>query len=206
MFLYVITNLANGKQYVGVTDDVKRRKREHRSGNGSKLVSAAIRKYGGENLEMEVWYEGDDEWIRLMEFRTVLALGTLTPTGYNIVRGGTLCPSELHKKPVVLNGINFGSIGEAVEYFHTSYKTIRKHVDRGDIEFVRGESKRCVRYCYAKPVLVNGVRFDSLKSAAEDQGINYNTLRRRFLNYEQTGHWPVGFATLTNSEKSNGSY
>lgn len=97
MFLYVITNLANGKQYVGVTDDVKRRKREHRSGSGSKLVSAAIRKYGGENLEMEVWYEGDDEWIRLMEFRTVLALGTLTPTGYNIVRGGTLCPSELHR-------------------------------------------------------------------------------------------------------------
>ena len=88
MFLYVITNRVNEKQYVGITDDVARRRRFHLSGHGSKLVYQAAKKYGKDNLQLEVWYEGDEDWIKMMEYRAIVMLETRAPHGYNLTLGG----------------------------------------------------------------------------------------------------------------------
>jgi len=232
MFLYVITNLLNDKQYVGITRNPQRRERQHFSGHGSQLVESAIRKYGRTNLEMEVWYEGDEEWITLMEVRTILALGTLAPDGYNLQLGGG-CPdveavermSKRKMKPLSLNGIDFASMKEAVTHFNTSYANIRKHLQRGDRDFIKydrvaagshmarsnrgrkvteatrqqmSDNRQRDKHPSAKRVLVNGIEYGCLKDAAKDQEVNYSTLRWQFQKYEKSGHWPDGFATLTN--------
>ena len=142
MFLYVITNRVNGKQYVGITRNPKCRKREHLSGRRGSLVALAVRKYGRQKFDMEVWYEADEEWIKLMECRAILALSTLAPTGYNLRVWDSTSPGSIASlatsmmKPLTLNGINFASMEEAVAHFHTSYATIRKHLQRGDKEFL----------------------------------------------------------------------
>ena len=88
MFLYVVTNRVNGKQYVGITNDVIRRKRFHFSGHGSKLLHHAIKKYGRHNFDFNAWYEGDECFIKMMECSIIVALGTRAPHGYNLTWGG----------------------------------------------------------------------------------------------------------------------
>jgi len=88
MFLYVVTNRVNGKQYVGITNDVIRRKRFHFSGHGSKLLHHAIKKYGRHNFDFNTWYEGDECFIKMMECSIIVALGTRAPHGYNLTWGG----------------------------------------------------------------------------------------------------------------------
>lgn len=59
-YLYRITNLTNGNDYVGITVDYKKRWRDHiRDGRlpekqGESLIAKAIRKYGPDNFKYEV--------------------------------------------------------------------------------------------------------------------------------------------------------
>jgi|GEM_PF-6272938 group I intron endonuclease len=49
--LYVFINLVNGKRYVGISQNVRRRLREHTIGNGCvPILSKAFRKYGNESF------------------------------------------------------------------------------------------------------------------------------------------------------------
>jgi group I intron endonuclease len=92
MFLYIITNLVNGKQYVGITTDPDKRKSQHFTGcNGSKLVFQAVKKYGIENFTFEILYEGDKEYIKSLEIKIIETLGTMIPSGYNLTAGGDGC-------------------------------------------------------------------------------------------------------------------
>jgi predicted GIY-YIG superfamily endonuclease len=50
-YVYRFTNLVNGKAYVGISTQPKKRKRDHESGNGSLLLWRAIQKYGLVNFE-----------------------------------------------------------------------------------------------------------------------------------------------------------
>ncbi len=86
--LYVVTNLVNGKRYVGITCDFERRCKEHISGKGSLLVFRAIRKYGLDNIEFESLVEGPDKWIKDFEIRMIASLETFGPKGYNLTAGG----------------------------------------------------------------------------------------------------------------------
>ncbi len=124
MFLYVITNRVNGKQYVGITRNPERRRRQASfRPQGISACGISIRKYGRQKFDMEVWYEADEEWIKLMECRAILALSTLAPTGYNLRVWDGTSPGSIASlatsmmKPLTLNGINFASMEEAVAAF-----------------------------------------------------------------------------------------
>ncbi len=88
MFLYVITNLVNGKRYVGIAQDYQRRWREHKSGHGSKLVYQAIQKYGIDNLEFTVVCKGMEDYVKEMEVKFIRELNTKAHSGYNLTDGG----------------------------------------------------------------------------------------------------------------------
>lgn len=65
-WLYITTNLINGKKYIGQTSST----RKNYIGSG-KVISAAIKKYGRKNFIRENVYEGDWELVDLMEYELI---------------------------------------------------------------------------------------------------------------------------------------
>lgn len=96
MYLYCITNLINGKQYIGITNNYKKRWSNHKCGNSKNMaMSAAIKKYGVGNFKFEVLLSGLSlEEANLKEQEYIKKYNTLTPNGYNISPGGGAAPSQ----------------------------------------------------------------------------------------------------------------
>lgn len=88
MFLYVITNCINSKQYVGIAKNPQRRWNEHLCGHGSKILYQAFKKYGKENFSFDILYEGNLKDIQKLETLMIATLETKAPLGYNILEGG----------------------------------------------------------------------------------------------------------------------
>jgi group I intron endonuclease len=94
MIVYLITNLVNGKRYVGKTcKDLGVRWAQHqyhatvhRSGN---ILQAAIRKYGSINFKIEILEENlTEKEANLCEILYISFLNTRPPGGYNLTDGG----------------------------------------------------------------------------------------------------------------------
>jgi GIY-YIG catalytic domain len=83
-----VTNLVNGKRYVGQTTRVKVRWRQHCQ-FGTTPLAYAIRKYGVDNFRFEIVLQVEDQQsANLVEARLIRKLGTMTPHGYNVCEGG----------------------------------------------------------------------------------------------------------------------
>jgi len=200
MFLHVVTNLINGKQYVGITTNIEQRRREHLSGHGSKLLHHAISKYGRHSLQWEVWYEGDEAWIKMMEYRAIVMLETRAPNGYNLTLGGegsvgwrpsAATREKFHHRRNGMKGrkhteetcqkIRAKALGRKPHP-----KTLRMLTDTAGAKNPR-----------ARRVTVDGVAFGCIKDAALATGINVNTLYSRLRSCQKSGRWPVGWGFKT---------
>ena len=104
--IYLLTNLANKKIYVGQTKNFDNRMRLHLGGNGRAIgVTNAIAKYGRENFMTVVLLAGiqQQEERDLVEIVTIKTLDCLAPggRGYNIHPGGRGGePSEETRKKI----------------------------------------------------------------------------------------------------------
>ena len=91
MIIYCVTNLVNGKQYVGQTiHTVQERWAKHLCKNsGCVALKGAISKYGKDNFDVRIIDEAktqselDDKERFWIEY-----LNTLSPNGYNLTSGG----------------------------------------------------------------------------------------------------------------------
>lgn len=90
--IYKITNLVNGKCYIGQSNNIKRRFVEHKNlhRRGCRLVHAAIQKYGVENFSFEVLEECE---LGELDEREIFYISKLNPA-YNIASGGSGNPSH----------------------------------------------------------------------------------------------------------------
>lgn len=87
MFVYKLTNTNNGKVYIGQTNNLHKRMREHKSSKSDCLISRAIQKHGWDCFDTEVLYEGpevDSMEIFFIEYYKSRDLSI----GYNICEGG----------------------------------------------------------------------------------------------------------------------
>lgn len=98
-YIYLYTNKINNKKYIGQTNNVERRKREHKSNafneksvNYNAILHKAFRKYGYENFDFEILEEienNDSNYIDEREQYWIDFYKTLiTEFGYNILEGG----------------------------------------------------------------------------------------------------------------------
>jgi group I intron endonuclease len=95
--IYKITNLTNGRAYVGKAKDSYRRMWEHRTGKtmrGKKqgklqLIDAKIKQYGWDNFKVE-WLETNVDPAKLLDREAywMRQCDTLVPKGYNILKPG----------------------------------------------------------------------------------------------------------------------
>ncbi len=195
--VYVITNLIDNKQYVGVTNEPDRRLTEHKCGHGSKLVFQAIKKYGWENFKIEFVFEGSEEHATQMEMYLIHVLGTLAHNGYNLTLGGEGTwgwkPSnELRKKWSKQRGGKLNGM-----YGRTHTEEARKKISEGhkgkctDLQMaVVCRISQGSKNGHANPVEINGVRYGFLGEAALANGIKPARLRAYVGLYKKTGKWP----------------
>lgn len=88
MYCYRITNLINGKKYIGITIDYQRRWKEHISRKES-LISKSIKKNGVDNFKFEIVEKNlSVEDAEQLEIELIQKENTLSPNGYNLAKGG----------------------------------------------------------------------------------------------------------------------
>lgn len=90
-YLYKITNLVNGKLYIGVTLHPTKRERQHLHESPKKgkvsLIKNAAMKYGPDNFSFEVICIGNREYIYDLERKAIILYDTIN-NGYNLIPGG----------------------------------------------------------------------------------------------------------------------
>lgn len=88
-YIYILTS-PSGKLYIGqTTRPIHARLEEHRKGNSDncRLIFRAINKYGWDVFDID-WYYCPDEDLNKHEELMEEVLGTLAPSGYNLMKGG----------------------------------------------------------------------------------------------------------------------
>lgn len=87
--IYKITNLVNGKIYIGQTIEPKRRWRDHKNKNNkdNSIIGRAIKKYCIENFVFEIIDDAKSpEELNKLEEKYINELNSLKPNGYNILK------------------------------------------------------------------------------------------------------------------------
>lgn len=93
--IYKITNLINGKIYIGQSININKRIKQHfwksqcqKDVSYNSVLHSAIRKYGKDNFIWEVLEECDISEIDKKEQFYIQQYNSLVPNGYNILVGG----------------------------------------------------------------------------------------------------------------------
>ena len=97
-YVYKITNIVNGKAYIGISihDPEKRRIKAHFSGYGNRIIASAVKKYGRDAFTYEILEANVfDEFLPDLEVAYIANHNTVAPHGYNLTYGGDhAIPSE----------------------------------------------------------------------------------------------------------------
>jgi group I intron endonuclease len=98
MFVYLVTNLIDGKLYVGKTEKTVQERWDAHLANARKrkhqeYLYRAIRKHGPENFHVQCLAEAQStEELNQLERSWILVLNTIAPHGYNMTFGGDGVP------------------------------------------------------------------------------------------------------------------
>ena len=82
--IYKITNMINGKSYIGQSIHIERRLMEHKSSQSS-VISKAIIKYGKDNFAFEIIEKCDISLLNKQEAYYIQLYNSVVPNGYNVL-------------------------------------------------------------------------------------------------------------------------
>jgi group I intron endonuclease len=101
--IYKITNVVNGKVYVGRTNQLKERIQKHLNGKGSSSIMKDLKKYKKENFSIQILADGLTlkEAIDL-EFKYIQYFNCLSPLGYNLTTATSFGGGELSESTKAL--------------------------------------------------------------------------------------------------------
>lgn len=98
-YLYKLTD-PNGKAYIGVTKDFKRRMKEHRTSKYP--IGIALREFGEDNFKVQV-EEFETKEIALDREFELVSLDTLSSL-YNLAVGGGIATQLTYNNPMKMDG------------------------------------------------------------------------------------------------------
>lgn len=88
--IYKLTNIVNGKVYIGQSWDIGTRWENHKNRKGDYAISRAIQKYGWPIFKKEILIvAGSQEDLDLYETRCIEIYNSISPYGYNLRGGGS---------------------------------------------------------------------------------------------------------------------
>lgn len=178
--IYVVTNLVNGKKYVGRT----RCDNDNYYGSGD-LVKKAIRKYGKENFS-KVYVDstlGSNEANKL-EVEWILKEDSLIPNGYNLLLhgyGGNMSESQ---KKIIKQGVKAqwddpNSIFNSKEYRKRLSDAAQNRIWSDETKEKIRQSKLGSNNPNAKRYQVDDTIFETQKQCAETYNISGTAVRKR---------------------------
>ena len=170
--IYIWTNLVNGKQYVGQTNDIKNRKRQFKCTKkyyANDYLDNDRKLYDYSNWELSVLKECDDSEADEWERYYINEFNTKHPSGYNITDGGIggykmpnevlekLRNSHLGQKPTEKQLSNLRSIAEkkrkkiekinhdgTIEEYDSICEAVKQGFHKGNlIQCLNGKRKTC---------------------------------------------------------------
>ncbi len=132
MGIYKITNIKNGKTYIGQTNNIKRRFSEHRqnAAHGRTPLSASMKKNGIESFTFEIleecpiekFNEREAYWIK--EYKSFGQGYNCNPGGDNSQIGETNTNKKLSNKDVVLIRQAYNNHETQREVYNKNFKNI----------------------------------------------------------------------------------
>lgn len=111
-YIYLLTNVVNGKKYIGQTNNLKQRYAQYKNvakyGSGKNYVDRALFKYGIDNFTFEhiascvdLNAANDTEIILIAQYGTISRA-----KGYNIEEGGRNAPHTPETRQKISSGLN----------------------------------------------------------------------------------------------------
>lgn len=150
-YLYKLTD-PNGKYYVGVTNNIKRRMKEHRKSPWP--IGVALREIGEENFKLE-WEEFDSR-ILALEKEFELASPESIEGMYNATVGGSSRDQMVHRNPM--------KIKEIVDCHPNIWTSEHNPMKCEDSKSKMISSQKL------KPVSIDGVEYYGVREAARAVG------------------------------------
>lgn len=87
--LYIIKNLLNDREYVGMSNNVRSRVSNHLGGKGRvSYIHRALKLYGAHNFRTCLYLEAEVSMLADLEIILIEERKTLAPNGYNLTTGG----------------------------------------------------------------------------------------------------------------------
>lgn len=203
-YIYCYTNKINGHKYIGQTNNVERRKREHHScafnENSSQyldLFHSKLRQYGEESFDftiLETIVDGEEatnqaeiKWIEYYHSYCGDNCG-----GYNMNRGGQLQVKWIYKDKAeaIREAIKSGWPYEEITNMYGISPGHISNINHGKYYYNKNETYPLYKYykddevAQAKDLLINSTL--TMKEIAEDLKLAYSTIKK--LNYGTLRH------------------
>lgn len=179
-FIYITTNLINGKRYLGMC--AYHRNNSNTYLGSGKALRRAIKKYGSQSFKRETVEECSDKTSMIeAEIRWIEQLQCVSdPTWYNMNSGGYATKGFTGKK----------HSEETKAKMRQNYRrpmsesTRQKFVENGKVRMQEILSKQKEYYSNggvslkAKPIIVEGKEYPSIRHCKQDTGYSFYKIKR----------------------------
>lgn len=185
-FVYLITSLQTGKQYVGITiRTIKERWKSHQSECGDERIQSPLktemREYGFDNFTIEqIGHTDNSKSLKKLETEEIEKRNTVFPNGLNSNIGGTLGARDV--EVFEFEGMEYRSLSDLARKKGIEPGTLNQRINSYGMSL-----KEAVYFENDTSVEWKGDTFENLQSFCDALKLDYyRVIRLRSANYSMT--------------------